>query len=106
MGYKFTTSELYLCDPDKNKECDKRGCGNECKHTTRPEYAKKCTFCESPGTHIAAVDMETADGEENRLFIYVCGSYIQLFDKQLPGLCTSIPINYCPMCGRHLNNEA
>jgi hypothetical protein len=31
---------LYVCDPVKNKKCDKRSCGDLCKHTKRIECAK------------------------------------------------------------------
>lgn len=35
---------LYLCDPDKNRNCKKSGCckkGGECMCTTKPEYAQR-----------------------------------------------------------------
>ena len=31
---------LYICDPDKNTECKKTGCGKECKMTANIKYAK------------------------------------------------------------------
>ena len=40
---KRTSTEVYLCDPDLNKDCSKTGCfinGGECRHTTRIEYAR------------------------------------------------------------------
>ena len=33
--------KLYECDPQKNTECNKRNCGNPCKHTTRKEFARE-----------------------------------------------------------------
>lgn len=34
--------KLYLCDPDKNTECNKHGCGfGLCKHTLNPKFAKE-----------------------------------------------------------------
>lgn len=38
--------DLYLCDPEKNKECSKSYCyinGGECEHTTKKEYAMEET---------------------------------------------------------------
>lgn len=29
---------LYVCDPDKNTECEKTFCQEFCKHTTKKEY--------------------------------------------------------------------
>ena len=29
---------LYVCDPDKNTECEKTFCQEFCKHTTQKEY--------------------------------------------------------------------
>ena len=40
----YSAGDLYECDPEKNTECNKRGCfinGGECRHTTRVEYAKE-----------------------------------------------------------------
>lgn len=31
--------ELYLCDPDKNVECEKTSCKDLCMMTTHKEYA-------------------------------------------------------------------
>lgn len=31
---------IYLCDKDKNTECNKKYCGKECNHTTNIEFAK------------------------------------------------------------------
>lgn len=31
---------LYLCDPHKNKECQKSSCQIKCKLTTNKEFAK------------------------------------------------------------------
>ena len=39
--------KLYECDPQKNTECNKRNCGNPCKHTTRKEFARERTPRES-----------------------------------------------------------
>ena len=30
--------KLYLCDPEKNTECEKTHCQYLCKHTTKKEY--------------------------------------------------------------------
>lgn len=32
---------VYLCDPDKNKECKKTGCQDYCFHTFNKEYARE-----------------------------------------------------------------
>lgn len=32
---------LYLCDKDKNTECNKKYCGKECNYTNNIEYAMK-----------------------------------------------------------------
>lgn len=32
---------LYICDPDKNKECKKTSCQTDCILTTKKEYEKK-----------------------------------------------------------------
>ena len=32
--------KLYLCDPEKNTECKKHGCGEYCFKTFNPEFAK------------------------------------------------------------------
>ena len=32
--------KLYECDPQKNTECNKRNCGNQCKYTTRKEFSR------------------------------------------------------------------
>ena len=40
----YSVGNIYECDPEKNTECNKRGCfinGGECRHTTRVEYAKE-----------------------------------------------------------------
>ena len=31
---------IFVCDPEKNVECNKRECGKECKMTTNIKYAK------------------------------------------------------------------
>lgn len=31
---------IYLCDPEKNKECKKTCCQKECKLTIKREYSK------------------------------------------------------------------
>lgn len=31
---------LYECDPRKNTQCKKYGCGNPCTHTSHKEFAK------------------------------------------------------------------
>ena len=34
---------LYICDPDKNKECSKTGChlnNGPCKYTKNPDFSK------------------------------------------------------------------
>jgi hypothetical protein len=30
---------VYICDPSKNKECEKTSCKYFCKFTTHPEYS-------------------------------------------------------------------
>jgi len=32
--------EIFLCDPEKNKECVKGSCQKLCRHTFQKEYAK------------------------------------------------------------------
>lgn len=31
---------IYLCDKDKNTECNKKHCGKECNYTNNIEFAK------------------------------------------------------------------
>ena len=40
----YSVGNIYECDPEKNTECNKRGCyinGGECRHTTHAEYVKE-----------------------------------------------------------------
>lgn len=30
---------VYLCNPQKNTKCNKRGCGDPCRHTLNPEFS-------------------------------------------------------------------
>ena len=98
---KNAGAKLYECDPQKNKECKKTICGTLCKHTTNPNYAKKCAYCDNPGQYLAVVDCPTAFSEA-RIFLNVSGGYLQIFDENYPGMSESIAINNCPMCGRLL----
>lgn len=37
---------IYMCDPEKNTKCQKRGCyiyGGGCRRTRHPEFAKEVT---------------------------------------------------------------
>ena len=36
----FGIEPLYLCDKDKNTECNKKYCGKECNYTNNIEFAK------------------------------------------------------------------
>ena len=41
---------LYICDPEKNKLCKKRGCKSQCFHTAFPEFAAaRATHCPNCG---------------------------------------------------------
>lgn len=35
--------KLYICDPEKNTECKKTACQQECKYTTNPAFKKDGT---------------------------------------------------------------
>ena len=50
-------SSLYECDPQKNTECNKRNCGNPCKHTTRKEFAREPSGSELLGKVVVITQM-------------------------------------------------
>lgn len=39
-GTAVNVKMIFACDPEKNTECRKTGCGTDCNMTTNPEYAK------------------------------------------------------------------
>lgn len=49
--------KLYECDPQKNTECNKRNCGNPCKHTTRKEFAREPSGSELLGKVVVITQM-------------------------------------------------
>lgn len=74
------------------------------RQENRKQYIKKqnpCDFCGPAGGSYIAV-FEAGQLSENRLFIRVCGGYLQMFDEEYPGFIDNIEINYCPKCGRIL----
>lgn len=50
--------KLYECDPQKNTECNKRNCGNPCKHTTRKEFAREPSGSELLGKVVIITQMK------------------------------------------------
>lgn len=50
--------KLYECDPQKNTECNKRNCGNPCKHTTRKEFARERSGSELLGKVVVITQMK------------------------------------------------
>lgn len=50
--------KLYECDPQKNTECNKRNCGNPCKHTTRKEFAREPSGSELLGKAVVITQMK------------------------------------------------
>jgi hypothetical protein len=57
-----------------------------------------CEYCKEVSKTFGVV--ESAD---NRIFVSISGSYLQIFDEEYPGFVDNIPIKYCPMCGRKLD---
>ncbi len=49
--------KLYECDPQKNTECNKRNCGNPCRHTTRKEFARESSGGELLGKIVVITQM-------------------------------------------------
>lgn len=49
--------KLYECDPQKNTECNKRNCGNPCKHTTQKEFAREPSGSELLGKVVVITQM-------------------------------------------------
>ena len=60
---------------------------------------KGCKYCKVPGKYLATIDY---DGAETRLFFDVVGNSLRVFDEEMPGLCDSFSISFCPMCGRKM----
>ena len=58
----------------------------------------QCDFCGTVGSYIAVVDI----GIDKRLFINICGGYLQIYDDDCPGVMENVKIDYCPKCGREL----
>ena len=65
----------------------------------KAEREKGCECCKVPGKYLATIDY---DGAETRLFFDVVGNSLRVFDEEMPGLCDSFSIKFCPMCGRKL----
>lgn len=42
----ITNRFLFICDPKKNTNCRKSGCGSLCRHTTSKLYSKN--YCDVP----------------------------------------------------------
>lgn len=63
---------------------------------------KGCKYCKVPGKYLATIDY---DGAETRLFFDVVGNSLRVFDEEMPGLCDSFSIKFCPLCGRKLVQE-
>ncbi|QLL69777.1 hypothetical protein [Lactobacillus sp. 3B(2020)] len=60
---------------------------------------KDCSFCQSPYN---AVAFETGESVQCN---YENGQPVMLFsDDGIAGNCFTMPIKYCPMCGRKLND--
>lgn len=57
-GRKMRFPKLYECDPQKNTECNKRNCGNPCKHTTRKEFAREPSGSELLGKVVVITQMK------------------------------------------------
>lgn len=55
---KMRFPKLYECDPQKNTECNKRNCGNPCKHTTRKEFAREPSGSELLGKVVVITQMK------------------------------------------------
>lgn len=49
---------LYICDPEKNKECKKTLCQTDCFLTTKKEYEKKLS---PPGISRRATQEQTKE---------------------------------------------
>lgn len=59
-----------------------------------------CKYCKEVPETLGMVE-----NPDNRVFVNVSGSYLQIFDEEYPGFVDNIPIKYCPMCGRKLNTD-
>ena len=41
MAEEYCGVKVYKCDPEKNKDCDKKLCQTECFYTANKQYAKE-----------------------------------------------------------------
>lgn len=61
---------------------------------------KDCSFCQPPYNTVAYVTGESVQ------YNYEADHPVLLFsDDGIAGNCFAMPIKYCPMCGRKLNEE-
>lgn len=58
---------------------------------------KQCPYCSFP-----AKNLMTAGEDEDTVVLEVTGNFLRMFDCKMPGFTELRKINYCPMCGRKL----
>lgn len=77
---------VYLCDPEKNKLCDKEGCyisGGPCSHTFNKAYEKKQTNQDKLAEMVRTEDpMTLAD---------------RIYDHTICSVCYTPGLHYCPL---------
>lgn len=63
----------------------------------------KCEYCagEKP---LLTIGPELA-GFTNKIFCFVIGEQIRIFDEAFPGMEASVRIKYCPKCGRKIKKK-
>ena len=98
--------KLYPCDPNKNTECKKKNCGylksnGTCFSTTNPNYAKgqKCPLCQKHKSK--KISESPAHGKQLDSFTVMDRAIVIFRDGIVQGF---LAINYCPECGRKLED--
>lgn len=67
----------------------------------KPQTTKKCAFCQN--SHNGEKIIDNVNSSTNKNVISCVENYLRLFKNDSYLGCYKI--NYCPICGRNLNNQ-
>lgn len=62
-----------------------------------------CDYCKGEKP-LLTIGPELA-GFTNRIFCFVIGDHMRIFDEEYPGFTESVKIKYCPKCGRKIKHK-
>lgn len=60
----------------------------------------ECPYCKPYSSKFLMI----TDAGDKNYFVDITGDFLRIFDDDMPGLLAMQRINYCPICGRRLND--